>query len=274
MFLKCNKKHTGAAATTTTTTTTITITEHKPTMARKFHLRKPKSLDSVSSTDSISTAASDSMPRTPLSPAPSRHTRIVEFDPLSLHPTHPQAPPRLADRAFLRVGDEAKTFQPSQPHREFQMPPVESPNSTIYERRAPLSAGGASDYFPMPMRVDLPQLQRPTLARSRWSDSTTHTLSSEEEDEDDDEESEIEEEQFETATVATVERAPFEVRYEAREDLAYKRNTMAVARMRPRAEGNAIDNYVKRGGWKRRGIVFQNGNEGCLVERLSSQTVG
>jgi hypothetical protein len=60
------------------------------------------------------------------------------------------------------------------------------------------------------------------------------------------------------------------------QNFSYKRNTVNIIRRRPLGESdNSIDNYVKRGGWKRRGIVFQaHVSSDCMIERLSAQTVG
>lgn len=227
--------------------------DQKPTM-RRFHLRKPKSLESLGSHDSLSTAPS-SVPRTPLSPA--RHSRIVEFDPLMLHPTHTPPPPRLADRAFIDVGPrKATTGEP---------------------RIRGLDASASSPVeHEFSLRLDL--LERPTLVRSRWSDSTVHTISdcsSSEEEDDDDESTGDEQEEVETPTTR---ETKLEFCSDEREvvpawqNFSLKRNTVAVPRRRPQA-GNALDEYVKRGGWKRRGIVFQNSDDN-YIERMSSRTVG
>ena len=227
--------------------------EQKPTM-RRFHLRKPKSLASVSSNDSLSTAPS-SAPRTPASP--NRHSRTVEFDPLNLHPTHHAAPPRLAERAFIDM-ESCEKMAP--PPRIRGVDTIESPASAQEE---------------FALRLDLPE--RPTLLRSRWSESTISTMSdSSEEEHEEMGEEDVSEEEVETPTAEST----LQFHYDEREvtpswqNFSLKRNTVAVPRRRPAAgTGNALDDYVKRGGWKRRGIVFQNSDEN-YTERMSSRTVG
>ncbi|CAI4211220.1 unnamed protein product [Parascedosporium putredinis] len=256
-------------------------------MARRFHLRKPKSLESVSSRDSASTA---SMPRTPVSPTSThhRHSRVVEFDPLNLHPTF-QAPPRLSDRPFIHVmeHDEPQYHQP-QPRRvapkfrELELPPVASPRTSQV-----VEAEEVPDYFAMKLGM----LQRPTLVRSHWSESTINTVlsSSDEEETDEAEEATIDDEDSEAeeqVTTPTGPAMPLQLQFETEREVvptstqwqnfSYKRNTVhATRRPPPGGSDNSIDNYVKRGGWKRRGIVFQaNDSSDCMIDRLSAQTVG
>lgn len=230
--------------------------ERKPTM-RRFHLRKPKSLASVSSADSLSTAPS-SAPRTPASPG--RHSRAVEFDPLDLHPTRHAPPPRLAERAFIDMHSCEKVAASP---RIRGVDAVDSPASAQEE---------------FSMRLELPA--RPTFERSRWSESTISSMSyssegEQDEDEDEDDVSE-EEDEDQTPTGEPVIQFQFDEREVAPswQNFSLKRNTVAVPRRRPAAgTGNALDDYVKRGGWKRRGIVFQNSDDNW-AERLSSRTVG
>lgn len=227
--------------------------EQKPTM-RRFNLRKPKSLASVSSMDSLSTAPS-SAPRTPVSP--SRHSRTVEFDPLSLHPTRHAAPPRLSERAFIDI--ESCEKMAATP-RIRDVDTVDSPSSTQEE---------------FPLRLELPE--RPTLLRSRWSESTISTMSdSSEEEHEEMSEEDVSEEEAETPTGGPTLQFQFDEREVAPswQNFSLKRNTVAVPRRRPAAgTGNALDDYVKRGGWKRRGIVFQNSDDN-YTERMSARTVG
>lgn len=212
----------------------------KPTMAR-LRISKPESLSS-------SSTISEPSPQTPTSSG-SRRSRTVEYDPLSLHPTY-HAPPRLADRAFIDVGERA-----SSGYFEAQ-PKVEDPG-----------------YFKL--RLDM--LQRPTLVRSHWSESTISTLSDSSEGSSEDDsveglESLDAEEEVETPTAPETSFFEREVREPQWRNFSYKRNTVAVPRRRPDA-GNAVDDYVKRGGWKRRGIVFQNKDDD-YAECLSARTVG
>ena len=217
---------------------------NKPTMAR-LRISKPESL---SSSSTISTPS----PHTPSSTTSSRRSRTVEFDPLSLHPTH-HAPPRLADRAFIDVGERASSSE----YFEEEQPKIEDPG-----------------YFKL--RLDM--LQRPTLVRSHWSESTISTLSDSSEESFEDgstEGGESVDDEEEVATPTAPETGFFEDVKEEPQwiNFSYKRNTVAaVPRQRPNA-GNALDDYVKRGGWKRRGIVFQNKDDD-YTECLSSRTVG
>lgn len=213
----------------------------KPTMA-SLRISKPESLTSSSTISTTPTHSSTS----------SRRSRTVEFDPLGLHPTHHTAPPRLADRAFIDVGEPVSTGYLEE-EVEAQ-PKVEDPG-----------------YFKL--RLDM--LQRPTLVRSHWSESTIGTLSDSSESSGESIEGlESVDSEEEVVTPTAHEGAFFEEVQEPRwTNFSYKRNTVAaVPRRRPGA-GNAVDDYVKRGGWKRRGIVFQNKDDD-YAECLSARTVG
>lgn len=217
----------------------------KPTMAR-LRISKPESLTSSSTISTTPTSSS----------ASSRRSRTVEYDPLGLHPTHHAPPPRLADRAFIDVG----AGEPSSAgYLEAAAPKVEDPG-----------------YFKL--RLDM--LQRPTLVRSHWSESTIGTLSDSSESdgsveglESVDTEGEEEEEEVVTPTAHEGFFEEEEVREPAWTNFSYKRNTVAVVPRRRPGAGNAVDDYVKRGGWKRRGIVFQNKDDD-YAECLSARTVG
>lgn len=283
--------------------------DEKPATSRKFRLRKPKSLDAVSicSHSSSSSAASTAMPRTPVSPH-ARHSRVVEFDPLRLHSTY-HAPPPLAERPFIHVvdQDEAGCYQP-RPRRAG--PKVQDLDLAMDHER---DDDADAEEEPLALRLDLGE--RPNLVRSHWSYSTINTLisdadnsDSEEEYEDDDQEEDIDlpvmhpatpDHITPTASPALDSSSTYASHFDFDEDtetepsddendrpvlsqrsfqnFSYKRNTVAVVvpRRRPQEAMNSIDHYVKRGGWKRRGIVFQTEDSSeCAIERLSARTVG
>lgn len=266
--------------------------ECKSPSARKFRLRKPKSLDSISSRDSTSTASTAAMPRTPVSPTGTmhhnhRHSRAVEFDPLSLHPTF-NAPPRLAERPFIRVvdADEAEYYQP-RPRRAG--PKVQDLDLTP-------GATGGDVTERLTLRLDLSHDdERPELVRSHWSYSTINTLNSDDDNESSEDEGDVDlpimhhdaEEHVRTPTVPVFDFESSDDEEEEEEErpvlpqswqnFSYKRNTVnvTVPRRRPHEAMNSIDHYVKRGCWKRRGIVFQAQDPSeCVMERLSARTVG
>ena len=238
-----------------------------------MHIRKPSSSDSVSSLSSASTTSS-----TVSSPTQShhrQHSRVIEFDPLCLNPTF-RAPPRLSERPFKQQDVEFEHPRPIRkaPTRELQLPPVSSPASN-HDRNQE-----APDYFHLKLEL----LRRPTLQRSHWSESTIQTVEVDMEEDVDDEQSgggvAAEHEEVSTPTATTLqfeygERLARPVTAERWQNFSYKRNT--VPRRPPMTTGDSIENYIKRGGWKRRGIVFQQNQgeegEGESTDRYSAHTV-
>jgi hypothetical protein len=157
-----------------------------------------------------------------------------------MHPTY-QPPARLQDRPFILTAheeprisqdedDEWRILIEEQTHlaEGKPLPPVESPtpmNHTGHERDE------ATDYFTLQMAQ-----QRPPIHRSHWSESTIRTIDT---------------------TPIPQER---EIRQTTYQNFSHKRNT--VPKRPPAKAADSIDNFIKRGGWKRRGIVFQRDPEG------------
>lgn len=225
---------------------------------RDLHIRKVSfsgcSLSSggslSSSSSSSSSAASTSTTRAPLS---SRTT--ASFDPLSLHPTF-QPPPRLHDRPLLsperRQFEAAATFFDDDDESDDgyfagageygcqgkeELPPHASPmDHTGHDRTEP------QDYFFQQIT------KRPQLPRSRWSESTVHTL----------------EQLTPAASVMSPDGDddgddggyPFQQpSHSSMPNFSYKRAT-ALPKRPPMKTLDSLDEFIKRGGWKRRGIVF------------------
>lgn len=185
----------------------------------------------------------------------------VAFDPLHLHPTYGVAPPRLSERPYASkyrssrsprweeavsyfdddssddeeeedsyddTDDDTLTEEDMSDggvvigeDKERFMPPHASPLD-----HAELDGSPPQDYF-------LRQLaKRPPMPRSQWSESTVHTVGTLESE----------------SSVATP------VQLVGIPNFSYKRVT--VHRRPPVKMADSPDNFVKRGGWKRRGIVF------------------
>jgi hypothetical protein len=81
---------------------------------------------------------------------------------------------------------------------------------------------------------ELQQQRRPQMPRSHWSDSTVQTLDDQ----------------------LTPQIVPDrEIRPSRWQNFSYKRNTVPK---RPQMKTmDSFENFIKRGGWKRRGIVFE-----------------
>lgn len=232
---------------------------------RDLHIRKVSfSGCSLSSGCSISSASSTSTTRTHLPRSASNSSGT--FDPLSLHPTF-HAPPRLHERPLIHSDpvrhdepvpatffddetddaedeDDEELMRRQEQHQQhyqqpldMALPPHVSPSdySNLEERQEP------QDYFFMTLA------KRPPMPRSHWSESTIHTIHTsdqltpgalvDDEDEDDD--------------VAEDVRPSL-----LAQTMSYKRSTHPK---RPPMKGDdSVENFIKRGGWKRRGIVFHS----------------
>ncbi|TDZ38573.1 hypothetical protein CTRI78_v010804 [Colletotrichum trifolii] len=209
-----------------------------------LHTRKPSLSNSVSSNDSSSTQSTRST---------IRHTRVLDFDPLSLHPTF-QAPPRLYERPIIHnpqsiedhvINSYLNEEQHSKPRFAAPMPapPVDSPRtpSQQTQRSRELAAEG-DDYFLFKVQQHI-AATRPQLPRSHWSESTIQTVSADDEDVDADDDD---------GSVDSEERPVRESRWQ---NFSHKRHTPP---RRPQMKSlDSVDDFLKRGGWKRRGIVFE-----------------
>ncbi|KAK2058076.1 hypothetical protein LY76DRAFT_73386 [Colletotrichum caudatum] len=237
-----------------------------------LHARKPSLSDSVSSNDSSST-------RSTRSTGTVRRSRVLDFDPLSQHPTfHP--PPRLFERPFIRDSHNSQSIEdevirsyfscqeaaaaeqakaaavPSMP-APAPAPRVESSRTPMHvqqqqqqSRSRELAAEG-DDYFLFKVQQHI-AATRPQLPRSHWSESTINTMASAagEEDgaENDDDDS------SEDGSVAGQERPVRECRWQ---NFSHKRPSAPSARRPQMKSLDSVEDFIKRGGWKRKGIVFQ-----------------
>ncbi|WYZ39316.1 hypothetical protein EsH8_III_001230 [Colletotrichum jinshuiense] len=218
-----------------------------------LHTRKPSLSNSVSSNDSSSTQSTRSS-------GTARHTRVLDFDPLSLHPTfHP--PPRLFERPFIHnsqsieddvlssyfssqeaaAAEKAKaSFAASVP--SMPTPPADSPRTPTEQERSREHAAEGDDYFLFKVQQHI-AATRPQLPRSHWSESTIQTVTSDQDDDEDDDED---------SSIVDEERP---VRESHWQNFSHKRNT---PQKRPQMKSlDSVEDFIKRGGWKRRGIVFE-----------------
>lgn len=227
-----------------------------------IHIRKPSLSNSVSSASSTSTARSPHHP--------SRRTPPLGMDPLSLHPAF-APPPRLSDRPFIMTQDDHSARYSGVDDDDvlghyfegktdaMPAPPTDSP--TPMQNGSARDEGG--DYFMYKLHMLEHQeaqrqqvldsmAERAPLNRSRWSESTIQTI-----DMDEDEESESDDE-----SVLEM-RAPMErkAKYPASwQNFSYKRDPLTPASPRRPAMKtmDSVEEFIKRGGWKRRGIVFNS----------------
>lgn len=235
---------------------------------RDLHIRKVSfSGCSLSSGCSFSSTSSTSTTRTHLADMPNGGCHPAGFDPLSLHPTF-QPPPRLHERPYLErpaqpvsafwddSEDEAELSEVDE-IAEMKLPPHTSSVDHGDERE------DAQDYFFRQLST------RPNLPRSHWSASTIHTIASiapdasnttttiaNPDEEDDDDVSVLE--------MAAINRRNSNYTF----NFSLKRSSSTPQRppMKPR---DSIDNFIKRGGWKRRGIVFHEEDVSERTDRTS-----
>ncbi|KAJ0160395.1 hypothetical protein CTA2_8034 [Colletotrichum tanaceti] len=231
-----------------------------------LHTRKPSLSNSVSSSDSSSTQSTRSTGTV-------RHTRVLDFDPLSLHPTF-HAPPRLYERPFIHnsqtieddvinsyfssqeaaAAEQTKASFAAAAMPNMPAPPVESPRTPIQQQqqqeRSQEHAAEGDDYFLFKVQQHI-AATRPELPRSHWSESTINTMASAHHDNDDDEDSEN---SSENGSIVDVERP---IRESQWQNFSYKRNSPPISRRPQMKSLDSVEDFIKRGGWKRRGIVFE-----------------
>jgi hypothetical protein len=215
---------------------------------RDLHIRKISFSGSTLSGCSLSSSDSTASAVTVIIP-PSQHSGNA----------YQIAPPRLHERPYKQVLSpqqptyDAATEDSDQDSLDdmeeedgdddvdlnqfvMEMPPHASPAEEAYS--ADTTPDAASDYF-----FFRQQVQRPA-AQSRWSESTVQTIrtieglsTSAPEDEDEDN------------RISVMETPNF----------SYKRAVSTPAAIqRPAMKSlNSVEDFVKRGGWKRRGIVFR-----------------
>lgn len=248
---------------------------------RDLHIRKVSfSGCSLSSGCSFSSSSSTST-FTPRAHMPDRVDSAVGIDGLHSQAAH-HAPPRLNERPLIKTGpryqeppatfydddeeseeeneryyeEDGVEFEMMHPDahndqpRSMDLPPCSSPmDHTSHDREEP------QDYFLLQLA------KRPQLNRSHWSESTIQTLD------------------IGLSTPGSGVATPSEAATTPSEDpvtalcpmpppvnFSHKRLTSAPAQVEttpkrpPFKPVDSVENFVKRGGWKRRGIVF-NGEE-------------
>lgn len=262
----------------------------KSVKPRIVHIRKA----STSANSTVSTSAlsvqSEPIPCTPFENNHHHHIRSSSaasvgssssFDPLRAHPVK-HAPPRLHSRPMIRQDSprfpESMTFPDHHEIESDELHPVhhvpelslEEPyrgySMSIFEDDSDMEAedddndeqdSSFDDDCEVPSMVSdtesedvqeivsefdyfhLPFAKPPALPRSRWSESTIHTLC----------------QPTPAASNAGTPLAFAENKNVANlPNFSYKRNT--VPRRPPMKHVDTVEDVIKRGGWKRRGIVF------------------
>ncbi|KAG5976949.1 hypothetical protein E4U55_007135 [Claviceps digitariae] len=242
----------------------------KTATPKDLHIRKVSfSGCSLSSGGSFSSSSSSTSTARMPSSAPPR-TGSQGSGPLSLHPTF-RPPPRLHERplispeqkspyapqsifyddstddeAFDDDDDDRQTMvdeeeytlcraqelhfsQPYTQPKEMVLPPPHRMSSADHEDSSMGDASDSRDYYMLQLA------KRPAMPRSRWSDSTIQTLDCDDLPTDD--------------TSDVEEKSVLEM-----PNFSRKRCT-ATSRP-PMRSLDSFDNWTKKGGWKRRGVVF------------------
>ncbi|KAM4063833.1 hypothetical protein HRG_006935 [Hirsutella rhossiliensis] len=220
---------------------------------------------SSSSISAPSTAASSSS--SSLSPPNSASTArgprssrsAAGLDPLALHPTF-QPPPRLCDRPLLsspepRRFDESTTFFLDDDEESI----IDPCGSYVRHDEAVSPVVEAKmmepdDYFGVQFT------RRPAMPRSRWSESTVATVESTTPSDDDDTVHGSEEDDADRDVVDDVighyyyqPTKPLDG-HQSMPNFSHKRDT--IPKRPPIKTLDSLEDFIKRGGWKRRGIVF------------------
>ncbi|PHH84345.1 hypothetical protein CDD83_2081 [Cordyceps sp. RAO-2017] len=237
---------------------------------RDLHIRKVSfsgcslsSGSSFSSSPSTSVASSSSSLSPPSTastaraPSSSRSPAAGFVDPLASHPTF-TPPPRLCDRPLLTSPERQRFDEPTTFFLEEDETPVFDDDDT------PAAAPA----------------KRPALPRSRWSDSTVATVESimshADSDMDDAEEHDEASTTWDDSDSASATDSDSDSDdgdddidwhyylqqppdgHQSMPNFSYKRET--VAKRPPIKTLDSLEDFIKRGGWKRRGIVFHNGD--------------
>ncbi|KPM33913.1 hypothetical protein AK830_g12659 [Neonectria ditissima] len=251
-----------------------------PRRPRDLHIRKVSFSGSSLSGDSISgcslSSSTSSTPtatptvRTPTTAAVRPDMDPLHLNPLNLNPAF-HAPPRLFERAFkdtttLPVFDEEDTednvvverhVPEQQPAEQIPTPHVSPMDNPGHDRQQ-----SRDSFFAV-------LAKRPAMPLSRWSESTVQTLDFEvtqDEDSSDEEEDQPVFEDSDDSDVLEMRRLSRRIsrRSSARADalqtlsLNITYNKRPTLQKRPPMRSlDTVDNFIRRGGWKRRGIVFR-----------------
>ncbi|KAF5658188.1 hypothetical protein FHETE_10016 [Fusarium heterosporum] len=253
----------------------------KTSRPRDLHIRKVSfSGSSLSSGCSLSSSSSSTISAVSTPSARTPLTSRPEVDPLASHPAF-HAPPRLYERPFIHMDKSEPVFYgaddavvdeedyveqdvAAQQPTEMALPPHVSPADVADEE-----GNQPRDYFFATLAT------RPPMPKSRWSESTIQSIQTFDDDEDDSEVTQSDDEDVnDAASVLEMRRAsrhasalkPVSINttHAARPGLAPKRPPMRSL--------DSVDNFIRRGGWKRRGIVFHKedlDNQRCEQDRNS-----
>lgn len=243
----------------------------KSSRPRDLHIRKVSfSGSSLSSGCSLSSSSTISPGTTPTAHTPISTPR-PDNDSVTSHPLS-HAPPRLFERPFIRVDNTSPVFGGSndvdvdeeaylerdvaaQQPTEMALPPHVSPMDV-----SDVDGKEPKDYFFTTLA------QRPPLPKSRWSESTIQTIEQFDDDEDSDQVTQSEDSDDDDDDDASV----LEMRRRSNRASALQNLSVNVSFSQPappRRPGppqrppmrslDTVDNFIRRGGWKRRGIVFR-----------------
>jgi hypothetical protein len=159
-----------------------------------------------------------------------------------------------AEPVFYGGNDEEEQYvehETAQPI-EMALPPHVSPMDVADEQ-----CKEPQDYFFTTLS------KRPPMPRSRWSESTIQTLdqfdNSDSEDSDEITQSEESEDEDDDASVLEMRRLTRRVSALKTISLntTYAPRTGPAPKRPPMRSLDSVDNFIRRGGWKRRGIVFR-----------------
>ncbi|CRK15902.1 hypothetical protein BN1708_011587, partial [Verticillium longisporum] len=248
--------------------------------AEIFHQRKPSLSNSVSSASSTCTSCSLTSSASKRS---HRRTQVIDFDPLSMHPTFIAPPLPLDERPYILpehhnsseeevieeyIRAEASSKTVSVPD---DSPTPMQPTNELRQQAQP----EGDDYFMYKLnllqhqeRQQLDAMANATAsqpspqARSRWSESTIASIDMAESpqisvfEESDDEEGE-DDDDVDISDFELVAPAEREVRQAKSWHNFSHKASLSNPRRPPIQTMDSVENFIKRGGWKRRGIVFQ-----------------
>lgn len=258
---------------------------------RDLHIRKVSFSGSSVSDGSLSSSTSTVSVGTAL-PTPPQHYLASPF---VTSPTQTSAPLRLHERPFKSsnspsVGRTTTTFYDDTAVSDDD---DDLHYSYYYDGKADeagsiLEVEGTQFHMELPpqaehVEMDTPQAdqhepadyfffshvsKRPSMPRSRWSESTIQTLNEDDmtpstvqatpicEEEEEDEEEDVEDDSSIDEPLE-IYQAP-KVRLESLPNFShkYQRTVSAPEARRPAMMTDSVEDFIKRGGWKRRGIVF------------------
>ncbi|KAM0342799.1 hypothetical protein ACHAPU_009163 [Fusarium lateritium] len=249
----------------------------KTSRPRDLHIRKVSfSGSSLSSGCSLSSSSSSTISA---SSTPSARTPInsrPEVDPLASHPAF-HAPPRLYERPFIHTDKSEPVFYgtddavvdeedyveqdvAAQQPTEMALPPHVSPADVADEEGIQ-----PRDYFFATLTT------RPPMPKSRWSESTIQSIQTLDDDDDDSEVTQSgDEDENDAASVLEMRRASRHA--SALKPVSINARPGLAPRRPPMRSLDSVDNFIRRGGWKRRGIVFHKedlDNQRCEQDRNS-----